>query len=139
MFISIINSTFTFNKLEDPSECLNNHGSLIIRHQNTAHIINLQFIISRTTFHYNGNQRDKPMRKDQAVGVVLLSFPLHLYAIIEHSIFSSNEVLGMSIRSRDTSKIVFNNTTVFNNSKGGIVILSSVDNIWFYVVIFYWE
>ena len=129
MFISIINSTFTFNKLEDPSECLNNHGTLLIRHQNTAHIINLQFIISRTTFHYNGNQRDKPMRKDQAVGVVLLSFPLHLYAIIEHSIFSSNEVLGMSIRSRDTSKIVFNNITVFNNSKGGIVILSSVDTV----------
>ena len=130
MFIYIINSTFTLNKLEDLSDCLNDHGTLLIRHQNIAPINNLlQFIISRTTFQYNGNQGDKPMRNDEAVGVVLLSFSQYLHALIEHSIFSSNDIRGMSIHSRNTSKIIFNNITVFNNSEGGIVILSGMDTV----------
>ena len=95
MFIYIVNSTFTFNSLEDPSHC---------SYRNPGDVM--------------------------AAAVVLLYLPHPSFIFIEHSNVSSNEMLGIFINSnRKTSKIMLNNITVFNNSKGGIVILSGANTV----------
>ena len=129
--IYIINSTFTLNKLDNASVCPNSQGTLLIRYLQSALNSNLKLIISRTTFEYNGNQ-DEPKRDEITTGIVLFCFVNSLrplYALIEHSRFSSNEVLGMFLLNNGTSEIVFNNVTVYNNSKGGIKIQSGISTV----------
>ena len=127
--IRIINSTFAAN---NPSACPISYGSLFIRYLNGPPINNLQLYISRTTFHYNGNQNET--KRDETLGGAVLFFqftsPLSLCALIEHSTFSSNEMRGMFlINNNATTEMMFNNVTIFNNSKGGIKIISGANTV----------
>ena len=127
--IHIINSTFASNY---PSACSVSYGSLLIRYLNGPPINNLQLYISRTTFQHNGNQNE-PKRDETSDGAVLFfqfTSPLSLYALIEHSTFSSNEMRGMFlININATTEMMFNNVTIFNNSKGGIKIISGANTV----------
>ena len=127
--VYVVNSTFKYNKLEDPSVCSNSHGTLTIQDFPYAPTKNPQVVISGTTFESNGNP-DEPKRDVILASIVLncyFYYPLTLNALIEHSTFSSNEILGMFLFNNAAfdSKIVFYNVTVFNNHKGGVNIVSA--------------
>ena len=125
--IHVINSSFTFNKLEVATECYGGYGSLVIRYLQKEPIKILNIIISRTTFQFNGNPDEPNIERGISNGAVLycdMNFPLTLNVSIEHSTFSSNEISGMFLHNNVTSKMVFNNLTTFNNSNGGFNIIS---------------
>ena len=127
--VYVVNSTFKYNKLEDPSVCSNSHGTLTIRDFPSVPTKNPKVVISGTKFESNGNP-DEPKRDIPLAGIVLhcyFYYPLTVNVLIEHSTFSSNEILGMFLfdNAAFDSKILFNNVTVFNNHEGGINIVSA--------------
>ena len=122
--IHVINSSFISNKLEVATECSGGYGSLVIRYLLKESIEILNIVISRTTFQYNGNPDEHNIEKKGAALYCDMYIPLTLNVSIEHSIFSSNEILGMFLHNNITSKMTFNNLTTFNNSNGGFTIIS---------------
>ena len=127
--VYVVNSTFKYNKLEDPSVCSSSHGTLTIRDFLSVPTKNPKVVISGTKFESNGNP-DEPKRDIPLAGIVLYCYfyyPLTVNVSIEYSTFSSNEILGMFLfdNAAFDSKIVFNNVTVFNNHEGGINIVSA--------------
>ena len=126
--VYVVNSSFMFNKLENASACSNSHGTLTIRDYYFSPTKHPKIVISQSMFYSNGNP-DESKKDEILVGKVLYCFfyyPLTLNILIEHSSFSSNEILGMFLHDNAGfgSNILFNNVTVFNNSKGGVKIVS---------------
>ena len=119
-----------FNKADNASICFGNWGSIVIRDYDNPWpdlpTKNAEIVVSRSTFHSNGNQI-KPQHERTLVGVLFcfLYAPLTLNIVIEYSNFSSNGILGMYVYDNaNNSHIAINNVIVFNNSRGGVEIVS---------------
>ena len=130
--VHVENSSFMFNKVEDASVCSNGQGTIIIRDYydlqlSTKLTKNVEIIISRSIFYCNGYQ-DYPQKRRLILGALVctLIHPLVLNTTIEHSYFSSNELVGMSFYTiANSSYMTLNNVTVFNNSQGGVKIYTA--------------
>ena len=127
--IEILNSRFISNRLQDPHACNDSRGSIMIRNEYQGESTGeLEVIIFETTFEFNGNL-DEPQHNEKTVVAALncyLFLPLNITVLVDNSNFSSNEMLGMYINNIGlyaTSKILFANTTVFNNSNSGIKVI----------------
>jgi len=127
--LHVINSNFMFNRVENLSVCSGSHGSgITIKDDHYKHTKSAEIIISQSMFQSNGKP-DQPKRNETFIDVVLYSFlyfPQKLNISIEHSTFSSNAILGLFLYDNASStNIVFDNVTVFNNSQGGVKIVSA--------------
>ena len=109
--ISIINCTFQYSQVCKTISLSAQEGDV------SVNITNSNFLFNR------GSNQSK---SDCSVLYYFLKSPLNLSVVIEHSNISSNEILGTLLYSNANSLyIMFNNVAVFNNSQGGVKIVST--------------
>ena len=107
--ISIINCTFQYSKVCKTISLSAQEGDVSV-------------YVTNSNFLFNGNQS----KHDCSVFYCVLKSPLNVSVVIEHSIISSNEILGTLLyNNANSSYVVFNNVTVSNNSQGGVRIVST--------------
>ena len=126
MSVQIVNSNFSFNKVENSSVCQDGYGSLFIADKQDEPVKYAKISITGSSFYCNGNSYQPKL--DFSVFYCSLKSPQNLSTIIEHSEISSNAILGAFLYNNATSSyLLFNNVTVSNNSHGGVKIISTKD------------
>jgi len=118
--ISILNCTFQHSKVcKTISISVEGDGAYI-------YIVNSTFLLNKVenTSACQDTYSSLIIQNNQYVSVEANS--LNFSIIIENSVISSNEILGILLYNNvSNSYIAFNNVTVFNNSQGGVNILST--------------
>ena len=90
--------------------------------------------IANSNFLFNGNSSQSKL--DCSVFYCLLESPLNLSVIVEHSVISSNEILGALLyNNANSSHIIFSNLTVSNNSQGGVRVVSTMSYMIFDILL----
>ena len=122
--VFVMNSVFTLNRVENANKCGNTYGSIVIQDYGIAYSPNklASINISGSLFHSNGNPGQHSTHDELSFAALycFLQSPQRLNFVVENSFIYFNNITGIYLyNSATTSKIAFNNVTVFNN-QGGI-------------------